>query len=155
MRENECLFRAEVDEGEHREESVRIVIQQSDLDGAAVRSEVEQADLKRIAFARTVERADLDPVFQPPVQDPEIKACPVADTGIIGDPADLDALNGRPQKPSDLAAVQQPFVRAVAIPCDQLKSVVLSFAGTEKAEIDPVELFFIIDAFDGNAGQAL
>ena len=144
------LLRAEVENGEHGEESVRIVIQQADLKEAVIRSEVEKSDLKWIPLSCAVDPPDLDPMLQAPVYDAHIEAGLVAHAGVVRDRADLHALNGGPQIPSDLASVQGPVAAGVAIPRDHLQSVVLSFVKTAKGDVDPVELFFERQAFDGN-----
>lgn len=62
------LFDAVIEEWEDRKESVRVDVQQADLEWAAVEGGVEQPDLNWISVRGMIERSDLKPLLQFEVQ---------------------------------------------------------------------------------------
>ena len=62
------LFDAVIEEWEDRKESVRVDVQQADLERAAVEGGVEQPDLNWISVRGMIERSDLKPLLQFEVQ---------------------------------------------------------------------------------------
>ena len=62
------LFDAVIEEREERQESVRVDVQQPDLERAAVKRGVEQPDLNRISVRGVIERSDLKSLLQLEVQ---------------------------------------------------------------------------------------
>ena len=63
------LFDAVIEEREHGEESVFVVVQQTDLEWASLRCGVEQPDLDRISVRGMIDRPNLNPLLQLEIQD--------------------------------------------------------------------------------------